>query len=122
MIRRAVPALLLTLACEGGIPTDPRFTQDVVPSSTVVDRLDPARTYEYRFATARPESLLAALLDAGIPVEEAWLPLDNLCADPRGPVFTVALAYADARILAFDFDPGTGRLACATRLERYRVT
>jgi hypothetical protein len=95
--------------------------QDIVPASTVVGTIDSTRTYEYRFPQADPDSLLLVLWNAGLPVTQAWLPLDNLCADPRGPVFTVELAGPDAAITAFDFSLGTGRLACATRLRRYRV-
>ncbi len=123
--RRLRPLSLLLAfalsACTGDVPAGPRLVEDIVPSSIVVDRLDPARTYEYRFTTVQPESLLAVLLAAGVPVEEAWLPLDNQCSDPRGPVFTVALETPDVRILGYDFDPGTGRLACATLVRRYRV-
>lgn len=107
--------------CESGSAAGPVVIQETVAASTVVGSLDTTRTYEYRFVRADPESLLAVLADAGLPVTQAWLPLDNLCADPRGPVFTVELAHPDAGMTAFDFLLGTGRLACATRLRRYRV-
>lgn len=113
-------AIALLLAC-GEAPPGPALFEDDVTTDVVLARLDPARTYEYRFTTVRPESVITALLDAGIPVEEAYLPLDNVCLDPRGPVFTVTLLEPDTRILAHDFDPGTGRLACATLVRRYRV-
>lgn len=95
--------------------------EDTVPAGTVVGSLDTTRTYEYRFVQVDPDSLLTALWNAGVPVTQAWLPLDNRCADPRGPVFTVELSKPDPAILAFDFLLGTGRLACATQLRRYRV-
>jgi len=113
-------AVVLLLAC-GDAPAGPAIFEDVVATDAVIGRLDPARTYEYRFIAVRPESVLTTLLDAGLPVDEAYLPLDNLCLDPRGPAFTVVLVEPDVRVLAHDFDPGTGRLACATLLRRFRV-
>jgi hypothetical protein len=116
----ALAGLALAAACDGG-PGEPVMREDVVPASAVVGLLDTTRTYEYRFVQANPDSLLAVLRDAGVAVTQAWLPLDNRCMDPRGPVFTVELAAPDPAMLAFDFVLGTGRLACATQLRRYRV-
>jgi len=79
-------------------------------------------TYSYKFTTVNPESLLAVLVKSGIPVSQAWLPLDNLCMDPVGPRFTIELTQQDDRVFNFDFVRGTGRLACATHLKWYRLS
>ena len=117
----AVILALVAAACEGGPAGGPVVLQDIVPANVVVASLDTARTYEYAFTQADPDSLIAVLWNAGLPLTQAWLPLDNLCADPRGPVFTVELEHPDPGIRAYDFVLGTGRLACATRLRRYRL-
>jgi hypothetical protein len=111
----------LAIGC-GGSPMRPVDDIDVttIPRSELPP-LDPARTYEHDFAQVDPDSVLAALLAARVPVARAWLPLDNLCLDPRGPRFTVELSRPDDRILGLDFDQGMGQLACATTLRRYIV-
>lgn len=116
-------ALLLgtLLACAETTPPGPVIVEDVVATELVLARLDAARAYESRVISVRPQRVLTTLLDAGVAVEEAYEPLDNVCLDPRGPVFTVVLREPDVRILAYDFDSGTGRLACTTLLRRYRV-
>jgi len=92
-----------------------------VASDQAVATLDLARSYEYRFAQANPDSLLTELWLAAIAVQSAWYPLDNLCEGPLGPRFTVLLAAPDSRMADYDFDPGTGSLQCATMLRQYTI-
>lgn len=117
----ASAALLLGCAGSPTRPVESDIDVTTIPRSELPP-LDPARTYEHDFAQVDPDSVLAALLAAGIPVTRAWLALDNLCLDPRGPRFTVELSHPDVRILELDFDLGMGRLACATTLRRYTVS
>jgi hypothetical protein len=91
----------------------------VVRSSSV--QPDPARTWEHDLAEVRPDSALASLWRAGLPVEVAWRPLDYRCEDPRGGRLTVQLTDADGRMADHGFRPGTGRLACSEELMRYLV-
>lgn len=92
-----------------------------VASDQAVATLDLARSYEYRFAQANPDSLLTELWLAAISVERAWYPLDNQCAGPLGPRFTVLLTAPDARMASYDFDPGAGSLSCSTMLRQYEI-
>jgi hypothetical protein len=117
----ASAALLLGCAGSPTHPVESDIEVTEVPRSEL-PVLDPARTYEHDFAAVDPDSVLATLLAAGIPVTRGWLPLDNLCLDPRGPRFTVELSHPDARTLQLDFGQGTGRLVCATTLRRYVVS
>lgn len=88
-------------------------------SANQLPNLDPTRTYHFRTNELKPEETLMSLLQAGIPVQEAWLPLDNFCLDPIGPRFTVQLSRQDSKIENFGFDPGEGRLACSSKLKHY---
>ena len=124
---RSFPAFVTVLALALGCAGSPMRPVDDGIEITTIDRtelppLDPARTYEYNLAQIDPESVLEALLAEQIPVARAWLPLDNLCLDPRGPRFTVELSRPDARILELGFGLGMGRLACATTLRRYTIS
>ena len=91
-----------------------------------VDQLpefDLSRTYFYQFSSLEnPESLLISLWNAGIPISQAWLPLDDQCMNPIGVRFTVELTGDDARIGGFGFIRGVGYLACATQLKRYTIS
>ncbi len=108
------------VACSDAAPDNfPRIDSTTVASADVAPRVDPARTYEYDFSTVRVDSVLPALWIAGLPVVEAWLPLDYMCEDLRGARLTVALAQPDARMTDHDFRLGTGRLMCATTLRQY---
>ena len=123
-VRNAVVPLFLLAAAQAcadaGPDIVPTIDSTTVASADVVVRLDPARTYEYDFTTARVDSVLAALWTAGLPLEEAWRPLEDMCLDPRGPRLTVALEQPDdARMADHDFQLGTGRLACSTQLRQY---
>ena len=80
---------------------------------------DPARTWKYRFSTVDADSVTRALLRAGLPLLEAWEPLEDLCADPIGPRFTVVLAAPDARMERYDFEKGSGIRACTRLVRRY---
>jgi hypothetical protein len=119
-----LPAFMAALvACAGDEPTAsvPRIDSSVVASAAIAPTLDPARTYEYDFSTVRPDSVLLALWQAGLPLAEAWLPIAYLCEDARGARLTVALALPESRMEDFDFRLGTGRLRCSEELWQYTV-
>jgi hypothetical protein len=92
----------------------------VVRSSSV--QPDPGRTWEYDLAEVRPDSVLAALWQAGLPLEVAWRPLDYRCEDPRGGRLTVQLTRPDTGMAERGFVAGTGRLVCSEELMRYVVS
>jgi hypothetical protein len=75
--------------------------------------------YKYRLASVNADSLLRVMVRAQVPVKEAWLPLEDLCADAVGPRFTVILTAADSRMQSFGFDQGSGIRACTTKVKRY---
>lgn len=77
--------------------------------------------YFYNSTLVNPEALLSEMISAGLPVVQAWLPLDNRCADPIGARFTVELSEPDARIENYGFARGAGRLECATKLKYYVI-
>jgi hypothetical protein len=79
-------------------------------------QFDEERTFVYANESVDPESLLTAMKNAGIDIVRAWQPQNNLCMGIIGPRFTVELASDDARILAYGFMRGTGRLQCSTEL------
>lgn len=117
-----VGALVSMPACETATNSGSVVIDSVdVASDQAAATLDLARTYEYRFAQANPDSILTDLWLAAISVERAWLALDNLCANPIGPRFTVLLTAPDARMAEHDFDPGTGALTCATMVRQYEI-
>ena len=112
----------VVVACSDTAPDIfPRMDSTIVASADVAPRVDPSRTYEYDFSSVRVDSVLPALWTAGLPIIEAWLPLDYACEDPRGERLTVALAQPDARMTDHDFRLGTGRLMCATQLRQYMI-
>lgn len=111
--------LLLLVACaDATAPAAPRWVTDEVAGLEVAT--DAAATYRYRPAAADADSLLVALWRAGVRVAEAWQPLEDLCADPVGPRFTIRLEAADPRVLALDFETGSGIRPCTVRVRRYR--
>ena len=119
-------ALLLPPGCRTS--TDgPEIRQGTQFQSTTVSRndlpksFDTERLFEFRSDTVDPTSVLEKLLQADIPVVEAWLPLDNECLGPVGPRFTVVLSKEDSRIRDYNFVQGTGRLECATTLLHYTI-
>lgn len=114
-------ALLATLlACESGTGRDARLQVETIKRSDL-PALDPDRTYESIGPVEDPEALVRDLLDRGIPVTRAWLPLGNECLDPIGPRFTVELSRPDGPILERGFRQGTGRLPCAPTLAQLVV-
>jgi hypothetical protein len=128
MIGRAMfvallPALMLNCgACHKVVdPPAVRIVVDEIATSELTSGLDSAYAYSYRFPAANPDSLLRLLVDRGIPVARGWEAIDYLCMDPMGPRFTIELARDDARVTAYDFERGVGRLWCSTRLRRYTV-
>lgn len=119
-----VCALICLPGCTGSdAVTD---VTDVVIDSTVISSEGVApvegRTYEYDFASSRPDSVLSALWLDGIAVDVAWRPLHYLCEDVRGGRLTVQLTAPDAAMAEHDFTLGTGRLVCSLDLMRYRVS
>jgi hypothetical protein len=97
----------------------------VIPVSALPQSVasDTMRTFAYFGSQpAKPDSLLQAFCASGISVKQAWLPLDDRCANPIGPRFTVELAGADNRLAAHGFKRGFGHLLlCATQLKRFTV-
>ena len=77
------------------------------------------RVYRYLLASVNADSLLRLMRRDGVPVREAYLPLEDLCEDPTGPRFTVVLARAFDEITSFHFEPGSGIRACTVRVRRY---
>lgn len=115
-------ALAVAAACTGvDEPIDYQFTVDEVDVD-VLPAVNPLETYHYRFPSARADSLLRALLNSRIPVNEAWEPTVNTCANPDDPRFTVVLENASSRMDDFDFDLGEGLQGCTVRVRRYQVT
>ncbi len=100
----------------------PGIRKTVIAKDHLPLRFDEGWLFEYKYAEAKPESLLLEVHKAGISVVQAWLPLDNLCMDIRGPRFTVELARDDRRIEAFGFIRGSGRLRCATKLVWFTIS
>lgn len=85
----------------------------------------PERLYRYMFSSVNPDSVLRVLLNDRLPVDEAWLPLEDLCdaaTDPIGPRFTVVLEQPTSLIGAYDFEEGNGIRACTTRIRRFIVS
>lgn len=100
----------------------PAIDSTTVFSRDVAVRVDPIRTYEYDFNTGPADSILTALWMSDLPIEEAWWPLNYLCADVRGPRLTVQLeGPRDAEMAEHDFEPGTGRLVCSQDLRQYVI-
>jgi hypothetical protein len=119
MLRLSVCAVLLAgAACSA--PTD---SDDDLQTMDVATRDLPAadlsRTWRYRPAIANADSVLRAVRRAGIPLEEGWQPLEDLCMDPVGPRLTVVLRMPDDRIRMHDFESGSGIRACTVRVRRY---
>lgn len=102
---------------DGSLP----FRTTVI-SANQLPTLDPTRTYHYTFTLLDPDVVLRGLLQSGIPVSRAWLPLNNSCLDPIGPRFTVELTTADQRIESQNFERGEGRLACSSQFRQYERT
>lgn len=115
-------AALALAACDSPTTLSYRTTQVGVDSTVVSSQdvsPDPTRTYEYRSAQVRPDSLLLDLWHQGIYVQKGWYPLGYRCEDPIGPRLTVQLPGPDARMVKHGFNLGTGRLGCAANLTQY---
>lgn len=114
-----VGLIMAIAACEQRTtPSGPSFHVEVISSRDLPFQYQGV-TYAYKFASANPESLLTLISIHGIPWNQAWQPLDNMCMDPMGPRFTVQLQKEDKRLENFNFERGSGRLACASKLNRY---
>lgn len=116
-------ATLLSFAC-GPIdePIEFSFSVSEVQGNTL-PIVDATKIYRFRQATTNADSMVRALLNARIPVNEAWEPVEDLCMsmDPSGPRFTVVLQTATPRIANHGFDTGNGIRACTTRVRRYLI-
>lgn len=109
----AIPSCDSPSAPAGTVLVVTELTGDQLPTP------DPSRTWKYRFATVDADSLTRALLRGGIPLAEAWEPLEDLCDDPIGPRYTVLLSRPDARMKGYEHEPGSGIRACTRRVRRY---
>lgn len=115
--------LIAPLGCQHTTDvSEPVIHSSTILSSSLPKHFDEGRVFQYNFSQVNPESVLIQLWSAGIPVVQAWLPLDNQCMDLIGPRFTVELAQEDLRIVKFDFTKGSGRLGCATMLKRFIIS
>jgi len=114
--------LTLLFGCDTPTPIEanrPAMQVTIISSASLPKNFEDGLLFEYEQAKVEPESLLTELLDADIPVVQAWLPLDNRCMDAIGPRFTIELRQNDALVSKFDFKQGSGRLECATTLKHY---
>jgi hypothetical protein len=85
----------------------------------------PEKIYRYAFSSVNPDSVLRVLLNDRIPVDEAWLPIEDLCAaagDPIGARFTVVLEQPSSLMSGYDFEEGNGIRACTTRIRRFIIS
>lgn len=113
----AALALALQAGCEAD-PAAPELRTSELAGSEVVLPAD-SLVFKYLLATVDADSLLRLMRADGVPVREAWLPLEDLCMDPLGPRFTVALSRAFEEITAYHFERGSGIRACTVRVRRY---
>lgn len=116
---------ILPVSCN----SDTHVTQQAVPvirvekiSVSQLPAFDLSRTY-YLLSSNLPDpvALLSSMWMEGIPVSQAWLPLDDRCGNPVGARFTVELTAPDSRMQQFGFTPGEGQLSCATQLNHYTI-
>lgn len=111
----------LALAAGAGCradPTEPELQSSVQSGSDVVLPAGDL-VYRYLLSSVNADSLLHLMRADGVPVREAWQPLEDLCADPIGPRFTVALSRPFEEITAYHFEPGSGIRACTTKVRHY---
>ncbi|MER3524785.1 MAG: hypothetical protein C4326_12235 [Ignavibacteria bacterium] len=114
--------MTLLAACQSSTGVEQPAIHSTTLSVTSLPKVfDESRMFHYKYAQVNSDSVLMELWLAGIPVVQGWLPLDNHCMDPIGPRFTVELAKPLDAILKFDFENGSGRLMCATKVRRYIV-
>lgn len=99
-------------------PVEVELRSEELAGNDVVIPID-GLVYRYLLSTANADSLLRLMRRDGVPVAEALLPLEDLCADPIGPRFTVVLSREFEDITAYHFEPGSGIRACTTRVRRY---
>jgi hypothetical protein len=103
--------------------SEPTIESSLITVEQLPAEFDAGRTYSYRASRVdRPEDLIRTLWYAGIRTRLAWEPLDDRCADPIGPRFTVELVRDNPSITEYGFDKGVGRLHCATMLMAYEVS
>jgi len=112
------------MAC-GPISEPIEFSFSVIDTS--FDSLPPTGDqflYKYRGATIKPDSAIRAILNARIPLNEAWQPKEDICAstgDPIGPRFTVLIDDPDTRLESHGFEPGNGIRPCTRRILRFTI-
>jgi hypothetical protein len=99
-------------------PVEVELTSEELAGNDVVIPID-GPVYRYLLSTVNADSLLRLMRRDGVPVTEALLPLEDLCADPLGPRFTVLLSREFEEITTFHFERGSGIRACTTRVRRY---
>jgi hypothetical protein len=98
----ALPAL--TASCrESPVEVELR-SQELAGNDVVLPSGD--LVYRYLLATANADSLLRLMRRDGVPVREALQPLEDLCADPIGPRFTVVLCRIYQEIASFTSNRG----------------
>ncbi|MBI4540913.1 MAG: hypothetical protein HY704_15525 [Gemmatimonadetes bacterium] len=107
--------------CVQGTEPEPISYATIEVSSGALPAVDPDRVYKYRFASVNADSVLRVLWHAGAPLVEAWLPLEDLCADPVGPRFTVILSRPEPDVERFDFVPGSGIRACTIKVRWFVI-
>ena len=118
--------IALQSACSRTRPVEPLSTDQSIVVSTITDLDLPASypdgmTYHADYHVTDPESLLTALIDEGVQVQEAWQPLDDHCFDPIGPHFTVVIVGEWVGASQSGFRAGEGRLACSQSLLHYSI-
>jgi len=101
-----------------GSPTEVQLRAEELAGSDIVPPAGDL-VYRYLLATVDADSLLRHMRRDGVPVAEAWLPLEDLCEDPIGPRFTVRLSRTFEEVKAFHFEPGSGIRACTVRVRHY---
>ena len=119
-----VVLLVVFMGCQSSSTyrTTPQIQVTTIGSGSVPKQFGEGLVYEYEQAEVNPEALLTEMLNAGVPVVQAWLALDNTCMGPVGPRFTVELQQKDGRVPRFKFKEGAGRLECATTLKHYVIS
>jgi hypothetical protein len=122
---RMIPGVVVcvVMTCQTfGKADEPTIHSAIISSGDLPAEFDSTRTFHYAFPGVNPESLLTVLWKADVRVSRAWLPLDNTCMGPIGPLFTVEVESGDSAVLDFGFSSGDGRLRCATRLRGFTIS
>jgi hypothetical protein len=116
-----VVTILAAAACSGTGPDPLSYHSVEITRGGLPDEGLGPMAWHRVMPGGNPDSMLVTLLRAGVPVRQAYAPLDNECLDPVGPTFAVVLGRNDARMTGFGYEAGGGRLLCASILRRYEV-